>query len=211
MSTLLHLDSSLNGGNSHTRKVTATFADAWKAANPDGTYAYRDLNVDPAPHMDALTYYSHQTDPAEHNPRQAEAYAVSKAIGDQVLDADVLVLGAPMYNFTIPTTLKSYLDHIGVPRFRTGPDGNGPLTGKKIVVVTSRGGSYAPGTPRQGDDHQEPLLRSFFRFLGAEDGLEFLHTEMALSLVVPDLAQFKDIYDGTHSRATECAKELARA
>lgn len=117
-----------------------------------------------------------------------------------------------MYNYTIPSNLKSWLDHIAVPRFNVDPRTNtGALTGKKLIVATSRGGSYAPGTPRESFDQQEPYLRTFFTAYGADGDLTFLHTEMTLSTVVPDLAAFKDIFDRSRETAHATARELATA
>lgn len=210
MASLLHIDSSINGDNSHSRKVTATFAEEWRKANPQGDYAYRDLAAAPIPYLDGLTYSAHQVDSAQHSPEQAAAYAATKPIGDEVEAADTILLGTPMYNFGVPANLKTWLDHIAFPRFFADQEtGKGALTGKKIVVATSRGGSYAPGTPRESFDHQEPYLKSFFTFLGAGEDITFIHTEMALSLVVPQLADFKHIYEQTHAAAHETARKLA--
>ena len=209
MATLLHIDSSINGDNSFSRKVTATFAEEWRKANPDGTYVYRDLNTDPIPHLTATAYAAQNTDPAEHTPEQAVEWKTTGPVIAEVEAADVILLGTPMYNFSIPSTLKSWLDRIAIRRFAAGEDGRSPLSDKKLVVVTSRGGSYAPGTPRESFEHQEPYLRSFFTFLGLTEDVHFVHTEMALSNVVPALAEFKHIFEATHGAAHEKARELA--
>jgi FMN-dependent NADH-azoreductase len=210
MTTLLHIDSSINGERSHSRQVTATFAQAWRSANPTGTYLYRDVAANPVPHIDDIAYSAGNTPESEHTAEQADAFKISKEIIDEVVQADVILLGAPMYNFAIPSNLKAWLDRIAIQRFFVdAATGKGELSGKKIVVATSRGGSYAPGTPRESFDHQEPYLRSFFTFLGMADDLTFLHTEMALSLVVPSLEQFRDVYDKTSAAAHDNAKLLA--
>jgi len=211
MATLLHIDSSINGENSFSRKVTATFAEEWRKANPDGTYIYRDLGAEPIPHMSAVAYSAQNSDPAEHSPEQAEAWALTGRIHEEVDGADVILLGAPMYNFSIPSTLKSWLDRIASQKYAAGPDGKSPLSDKKLIVATARGGSYAPGTPRESFEHQEPYLRSFFTFLGLTDDVHFLHTEMTLSHVVPALEQFKHIFDATSEQAHGRARELAGA
>lgn len=212
MATLLHVDSSINGDQSHSRKVTATFAEAWKDANPNGTYIYRDLAVNPIPHLDQTTYAAYVTPEAEHTPEQAAAFAKNRGISDEVESADVVLLGTPMYNFGIPSSLKSWIDNIAIPRFRADQEtGKSILTGKRFIVATSRGGSYAPGTPRESFDHQEPYLRSVFGFLGVDADLEFIHTEMALSLQVPALAEFQHIYEATSTAAHEAARKLATA
>ncbi|ADD42212.1 FMN-dependent NADH-azoreductase [Stackebrandtia nassauensis] len=210
MSVLLHVDSSINGDNSHSRKVTATFAKEWQAANPQGRYIYRDVAADPIPHIDAVTYGAINSPESEHTPEQAEAFGPAKHIIDEVVAADTILLGVPMYNFSVPSHLKAWMDRIAIGRFFADDDGKSELSDKKFVIATSRGGSYAPGTPRHHFDHQEPYLERFFEFLGAKD-LTFLHTEMALSHVVPALAQFKHIYDETHAEAHKRARDLATA
>lgn len=209
MATLLHIDSSINGKNSFSRKVTATFAEEWTEANQDGTYIYRDLDADPIPHLTAAGYEGKDADPATHTPEQAEAWKITGPIVAEVESADVILLGAPMYNFTIPSTLKSWLDRIAVRKFYADGEGKSPLSNKKLIVATSRGGSYAPGTPRESFEHQEPYLRSFFTFLGLSDDVHFLHTEMTLSHVVPELFDFKHIFEDTHGKAHDKARELA--
>ncbi|HEY1177494.1 MAG TPA: NAD(P)H-dependent oxidoreductase [Phytomonospora sp.] len=209
MATLLHIDSSINGENSFSRKVTATYAEEWRKANPDGVYIYRDLGADPVPHMTALAYGAQNTDPAEHTPEQAREWELTGKIHEEVDAADVLLLGAPMYNFSIPSTLKSWLDRIAARKYAADENGKSPLSDKKLIVATARGGSYAPGTPRESFEHQEPYLRSFFTFLGLTGDVHFLHTEMTLSHVVPALEQFKHIFEETSEQAHGRARELA--
>lgn len=208
MATLLHIDSSLNGDNSFSRKVTATFAEEWKLANPGGEYVYRDVNATPIPHLNADVYYGFGAE--DPTPEQLAANAVTRPIVDEVKAADVILLGVPMYNFTIPSTLKSWLDRLAVPgAFPKDEEGLTELTPKHLIIATSRGGSYMPGTPRESFEHQDSYLTSFFSFLGLTENLHVLHTEMALSTVVPALAEFRHILDTTHAEAHEKARELA--
>ncbi|CAM3413390.1 FMN-dependent NADH-azoreductase [Stackebrandtia soli] len=209
MSTLLHIDSSLNGERSHSRATTAAFAEQWRASNPTGTYVYRDVAADPIPHFDVAGHTAANTTEADHTPEQAAAWRITKPLIDEVSAADVILLGAPMYNFTIPTTLKAWLDRLAVPAFSPDADGRSALSGKRFIVATSRGGSYAPGTPRASSDHQEPLLRTHLGFLGVDENLKFIHTEMTLSLVVPALAEFKHVFEETRNAARATARELA--
>lgn len=210
MSVLLHVDSSINGDNSHSRKVTATFAQEWRTANPQGRYIYRDLGAEPLPHLDALTYGALNTPEADQTEQQAAAYAPAKPIIDELLAADTILLGVPMYNFTIPSHLKSWIDRFAVGRFFADADGKSELSDKKVIVATSRGGSYTEGSPRAHFDHQEPYLTRVFEYLGVTD-VTFLHTEMALSLVVPALEQFKHVYEQTSHEAHKRARDLAVA
>lgn len=208
MATLLHIDSSLNGGNSFSRKVTATFAEEWKRANPEGRYVYRDVDAEPIPHLNADAYYGFTAE--NPTPAQAAANLVTTELVTEAKAADVILLGVPMYNFTIPSTLKSWLDRLAVMgAFPQDENGRTELSSKHLVIATSRGGSYAPGTPRESWEHQDSYLKSFFGFLGLTENLHVLHTEMALSHVVPALAEFKHIFEATHGEAHEKARELA--
>ena len=150
---LLHLDSSALGAHSVTRQLTAAAVARWADAAGSARVVRRDLDQAPLPHLSAATL----ADPA--------AVAQSTAILDEFLAADVIVLGAPMYNFGIPSTLKAWLDRIAVAgkTFRytaTGPEGLVP--DKTVVIVTAAGGAHA-GQPT---DFVEPYLRQVFGFLG---------------------------------------------
>ncbi|MFD0559650.1 FMN-dependent NADH-azoreductase [Stackebrandtia endophytica] len=208
MATLLHLDSSINGARSHSRRVTATFAQEWQRAHPGGRYLYRDLATDPPPLLDAVTNRAANTPEDSHTTEEATAWRVVKPIVEELIAADTVLIGAPMYNFTIPASLKTWLDQIAIQRFRADDTGTSRLSDKSFVIATSRGGAYGPGTPRESFDHQEPYLRSVLSTLGVPRPT-FLHTEMALSLEVPDLAQFKDIFETSSRAAQQRARDLA--
>jgi FMN-dependent NADH-azoreductase len=156
---LLHIDSSALGMHSVTRELGAAIVDTWKRAHP-GAVVYRDLAANPLPHW---TPVADANDPAVH--------AGSTAL-DEFLATDVLVIGAPMYNFAIPSTLKAWIDRIAVAgkTFRYGANGVEGLAGaKRVIVASSRGGLYAAGTPGAAADFQEPYLRQLFGFIGVDD------------------------------------------
>jgi FMN-dependent NADH-azoreductase len=212
MSTLLHIDSSFNHTTSVSREISAAFASAWKAAHPAGKYIYRDLAGDTLAHLDSAAFAAARTDEGQHTPEQAERWAVTKVIVDELLAADTIVIGAPMYNYSVASTLKAWLDRIAIPRLMVNRDtGDGPLVGKKVVVVTARGGSYAPGAPRAHFDFQEPYLRAFFSQLGLERDLTFVHSEFTMAAVVPALAQFKDKAAASREAARHAVQRLAAA
>ncbi|GLZ32131.1 FMN-dependent NADH-azoreductase [Lentzea sp. NBRC 105346] len=190
MTNLLHIDSSIRYEGSVSREVTRAFADAWRAANPEGEYVYRDLSANPVPHVDGTPH--------------PELIAEVKA-------ADTIVIGAPMYNFAIPSTLKAWIDQFTVKDVFVGEDGVAPLGAKRVVVVTARGGSYKAGTPREGFDHQEPYLRSVLSLTGLDRNLEFVHAEMTMANVNPQLAQFREIAVESLADAHRVVKELAVA
>jgi FMN-dependent NADH-azoreductase len=203
MAHLLHIDTSLRFEGSVSREVSGAFAEAWRAARPDGAYTYRDLAADPLPHVDPAALATREAD--GDRPLERRLIAEVKA-------ADTVLLGVPMYNFGLPSTLKAWLDWIIVPELMADQQtGEGVLTGKRIVVVTARGGSYAPGTPRHSFDFQEPYLRAVFGMLGLDRDLEFVHAELTLAGVVPHMAQFRELAVSSLEDAHRVVRELAVA
>lgn len=162
---LLHIDSSALGANSVTRELSAAITARWRDSFPQVQVEYRDLDANPLPHLTAGSLA--QADAAE----AADAATVLA----QFLAADVIVIGAPMYNFSVPSTLKAWIDRIAVAgkTFKYTESGAvGLAGGKKVVVASSRGGVHT-GAPT---DFQEPYLRQVFAFLGIED-VEFVRAE----------------------------------
>lgn len=162
---LLHIDSSALGANSATRELSAAIVARWQAEIPGLSIEYRDLDADPVPHLSGASLAG--ADPA--------AAAESGRVLQQFLDADIVVLGAPMYNFSIPSTLKAWIDRVAVAgkTFRYTADGpEGLAKGKRMVVASARGGLHG-GAP---SDFQEPYLRFVFGFLGVTD-VEFVRAE----------------------------------
>lgn len=163
---LLHLDTSALGTNSVTRELTAAVVARWQDANDDLTVEYRDLDADPLPHLTGRSL-------AKADPAQAEA---DEATIQQFLAADVVVIGAPFYNFSIPSTLKAWIDRVAVAgrTFRyteAGPEGL--AGGKRVIIVSGRGGQYGDASPA---DFQEAYLRQVFGFLGVTE-LEIVRAE----------------------------------
>lgn len=163
---ILHIDSSIQGELSVSRRLSAAVVQHLRAASASARVTYRDLASEPLPQFSApiveALFGGRET---RTNP---EAAALAQAL-QELLDADIVVLGAPMYNFTVPSQLKSWLDAIAVPgkTFRYGADGvEGLLGGKRVVVASARGGLYAPDSPGAMLEHHENYLRAFFSFLG---------------------------------------------
>jgi FMN-dependent NADH-azoreductase len=175
---LLRVDSSARR-NSVSRQLTQKFVETWKKENPAGELIDRDLTKTNLPHITDEWMLAAHSDLAALTPAQRETLSLSDALVDELLAADTIVIGAPMYNFTISAPLKAWIDHI-IRVGRTvlrGPNGpEGVLKGKKVVVLTSRGGSYRPGTPTAQFDHQEPYLRHILAFIGLTD-VTFIHAE----------------------------------
>jgi FMN-dependent NADH-azoreductase len=162
---LLHIDSSILGGNSASRELSAAIVARWQAANPALEVVYRDLAADPLPHLSGGSLAG--ADPAE-------AEAAGRTL-QEFLDADVVVIGAPMYNFSIPSTLKAWIDRVAVAgkTFRYTAEGPEGLAGDKKLVIASSRGSFHAGAP---SDFQEPYLRFLFGFFGITD-IEFVRAE----------------------------------
>lgn len=164
---LLHLDSSALGAHSVTRELSAAIVTRWQETLPQLRVEYRDLDVDPVPHLTGRSL-------AKADPAEAEA---AERVLQQFLDADVVVIGAPFYNFSIPSTLKAWIDRIAISgrTFRYTAEGvqQGLAGGKRVIVASGRGGQYGDGNPA---DFQEPYLRQVFAFLGIHD-LEIVRAE----------------------------------
>jgi FMN-dependent NADH-azoreductase len=171
--SLLRIDSSPRGERSVSRTLSGEFVTTWHRAHPAAPVVTRDIGRQPVPHVDEEWIAGAFTPPETHSPAVAERVRVSNALIDELLAADRIVLGAPMYNFGIPSTLKAWLDQvIRVGRtFTVDAGGNyqGLVQGKKLLVIASRGGSYRPGSPAAAYDMQEPYLRLAFGFMGITD------------------------------------------
>ena len=166
---LLHIDSSILGDNSVSRRISAAAVASLTAADPSLKVVYRDLDANPAPHQSSALLAARATDPAARTPDQAKAVAQADAILDEFLAADIVVIGAPMYNFGIASQLKSWIDHLAVAgkTFRYGEHGvEGLAGGKRLILASARGGFYGADTPAASLQHQESYLRGFFSFIG---------------------------------------------
>ncbi|RZS40778.1 FMN-dependent NADH-azoreductase [Herbihabitans rhizosphaerae] len=206
---LLHLDSSARR-ESFSRTLTARFA----AAFPHTGYTYRDLAANPVPLIgqgwtelcDALLA-AEVTDPARYQdvvctPAQRAAWRVVNPLLSEFLAADVILIGAPMYNFSIPAALKAWIDQVTFPRMSLAP--------RRFVVAGARGGSYLPGTPREPFDHHERYLRDFIAGHYAVEDVEFVNSELTNVLVDPTLANLAGKQRDSAAAAERRTDELAR-
>ncbi|MDT0307089.1 NAD(P)H-dependent oxidoreductase [Streptomyces sp. DSM 44917] len=209
MATLLHIDSSLNGDASVSREVTRTFREAWEELHPGGTVIYRDLAADPLPHLSGLAYHAQSVPDAEQTPEQRAAFAPRLEVAAEVERADAVLIGAPLYNFSLPSTLKTWLDYL-IMVGRNAYVENSPLAGKRVTVVTSRGGSYAKGTPQEGNDYLHPYLEYL---LGGALGMsvEFIVPELTLARIVPAMSGLIEQADASRAQAHEDARSRAKA
>jgi FMN-dependent NADH-azoreductase len=176
---LLHIDSSILGDHSVSRKVSAAAVAAIVAANPGAKVTYRDLDAAPAPHQSGALLAARLLDPAARSADQARDIADADALLDEFLAADIVVIGAPMYNFGIPSTLKTWIDHLAIAgkTFSYSEAGvQGLASGKRVILASSRGGFYGADTPMAALQHQESYLRGFFAFIGIPE-LEVVSAE----------------------------------
>ena len=167
---LLHIDSSVLGPHSVSRQVSAAIVDRLQQATPSLDIVYRDLTQTPLAHLSGSHLAAAQgaPAPAELGPD----LAASAAVLNEFLDADIVVIGAPMYNFTIPSQLKAWIDRILVAgkTFQYGANGpQGLAGGKRVIVAISRGGFYGAETPYAAGEHLETYLRWVFGFIGITD------------------------------------------
>ncbi|AGP58162.1 FMN-dependent NADH-azoreductase [Streptomyces rapamycinicus] len=211
MVTLLHIDSSvLPGEASASRSVTAAFRTAWEEQHPEGTVIYRDLAAHPAPHITADAWSAGYTAPSERTPEQSAAFTAREELIEELEQADAILIGAPMHNFSVPSTLKTWLDNVLLLGRTAGESPS--AQGTPTVVVASRGGSYAPGTPREGFDFVQNYLEAVLhRTLGLD--LDFIVPELTMAPRNPAMSELIPLYEASRERAFEDAitkaKELA--
>jgi FMN-dependent NADH-azoreductase len=212
MSTLLHLDASARR-QSISRELSAAFADTWRARHPDGGYHYRDLAAEPVPFIGAAwtelcdaVLALPSTDPERlgelaRTPEQATAWKIIEPLLAELLAADVILIGTPMYNYSIPASLKAWLDQVTFPRMSLGH--------RRFVVASARGGAYSPGAPKAAYDYQERFLRDFFAgHFGVSDTV-FVHAELANSRQDPALVHRRAEHDTSYVRAAAAVRALA--
>lgn len=178
MARLLHLDASPRGERSHSRKMTRELVETWKQAHPSDTVTYRDIGRNPIPHVNEAWIAAAFTPEEQRTPQMWDALRVSEELVDEFLAADIYVFGVPMYNWTVTSGFKAYIDQI-VRINRTWayiPDENPefpykPLVhGKKMFVILSRGdGGFAPGGRNHKRDYQAPYIQEAFGMLGITD------------------------------------------
>lgn len=175
MTRLLQINTSLFSGQGQSSQLAERFVSAYLARNPDTQVRTRDLAADPVPHLDGERFTAFTTPAEQRTDAQRAVVAYSDALIEELRVADVIVLGLPMYNFHIPSQLKSYFDHvarIGVTFSYTPQGPVGLLTGKKAYVLEARGGNYV-GTHW---DTETAYVRNFLAFIGITD-VEFVHAE----------------------------------
>ncbi len=189
MPHLLHIDSSIQGENSVSRRLTARAARVWRAAHPGGTVTYRDLGRDPLPHLDEAGGLGRLVPADQHTAAQAASWALTQRLIGEVRAADVVLLGMPLYNYGVPSSVKAWVDHLIAPGLSFDPETHeGLLGGRDFVVIATRGGGYAEGTPREGWDHATAWLPHGVAMAGLEP--RFITAEFTLAETTPALSDF---------------------
>ncbi len=176
---LLHVDSSILGSNSVSRTLSAEIVAAELARSPGSVVTYRDLAADPLMHLSGAHLAAAQPGQGEQPPALQHDLAQGQAALDEFLSADAVVIGAPMYNFGVPSQLKAWIDRLAVAgkTFKYTETGVvGLAGGKRVIIASSRGGFYGAETPMASFDHQETYLRGVFGFLGITD-ITFIRAE----------------------------------
>jgi FMN-dependent NADH-azoreductase len=189
---LLHIDSSIQGERSVSRRLTARAAAAWRAAHLEGTVTYRDLGADPLPHFDSVTGVARIIPLGEHTPEQAASYALSVELIEEIKQADTVILGLPLYNFGAPSTVKAWVDHLVLGGHSVDSETHeGLLGGRDVIVLAARGGGYSPGTPRDGWDHAQSWLPHGLSYTGLEP--RFITAELTLADSNPAMADLRPL------------------
>ncbi len=199
MKTLLQLKTSIFSDGGQSSQLADRYVAQWQATNHRGRVITRDLAKDPVPHLTAERFQAFLAKPEDRSPAQAADAAYSDALIDELKSAEVIVIGLPMYNFGVPSALKAYFDHVaraGVTFRYTEKGPVGLLTGKKAIVIATRGGLYA-GTAA---DTQTSYVRNFLGFLGIAD-VEFVYAE---GLAYGDAAKHESL-----ARAQAALRSLA--
>ncbi|HXU58876.1 MAG TPA: FMN-dependent NADH-azoreductase [Verrucomicrobiae bacterium] len=178
MSKLLFVSSSILGENSKSRALGLDFIETWKRRHPGTAVVERDLVAETLPHVTGAVLGAALTPAEKRSPEQAETAALADRLIEEIEAADVILLAVPMYNFSVPSTFKAWIDHIvrAGRTFRYGAEGPvGLLQNKKVFVVASRGGVYSSGAGKSMDFH-EPYLRGVLGFIGLKD-VTFIYAE----------------------------------
>ncbi|WP_445168853.1 FMN-dependent NADH-azoreductase [Mycolicibacterium sp. Dal123E01] len=194
MSHLLHIDSSVQGDASISRKLTAHAAERWTQRHPAGTVTYRDLAVEPIPHLDAAGGLARNVPADQHTPKQAESFALSKLLIDEIKAADAVLLGLPLYNYGAPSVVKSWVDHIVAAGLSFDPaTGAGLLGDTEFIVLESQGGGYGPGSPRHGWDHAGSWIGHGVSLTGLAPRI--IKAELTMAPVNPTMAELIPLHE----------------
>jgi FMN-dependent NADH-azoreductase len=176
---LLHVDSGILGTASVSRQLSANAVAEWRTQHPNTEVVYRDLVAQPLTHLTGEQLFAAAADASQQSPEMRSILAESEKVLQEFLDADIVVIGTPMYNFSIPSQLKAWIDRIAIKGKTFAYTEQGPkglAGGKTVIIASARGGVYGATSPVAARDHQEAYLKALFGFLGVTD-LRFLRAE----------------------------------
>ncbi|MCU1585576.1 MAG: putative acyl carrier protein phosphodiesterase [Microbacteriaceae bacterium] len=204
MATIFRLDASIRNEGSVTRAVATSLQNALLADAPDTKVIRRDLGGEPLPSPAwAHALAGSHTPAGERTAEQREALALASQLGDELAQADAFIFAIPMYNFGVPPHAKAWIDVlISDPRF--SPRSGNPIAGRPAYLVLARGGTYGPGTPREGWDHATEWLKLIFGRIWSLD-LIVIETELTAADVSPALAEFRELAAENLKRAHAAA------
>ncbi len=172
MTHILQIDASPRGTRSVSRTLGQEFIGKWKAAHPNDTVTYRDIGHHPVPHVTEAWIAAAFSPSTDRTPELANAIRTSDELVDELLAADKYLISTPIFNFSVPSTLKAYIDQIvriGLTVAMDGDKFKGLLQNKKVLVIAAQGGNYQSGTTDAALNHLEPFLRTVFGFMGITD------------------------------------------
>jgi len=190
---LLRIDSSARR-TSVSRQLTSRFVETWRAAHPDGEIVQRDLATTSLPPI-TDDWPMASADLSCLTSSQREYLATSDELIAEVMAADLIVVGAPMYNFTVSAELKAWIDQVVRVGKTVAYDADGPkglLKAKRVIVITARGGRYPYNPPRAASDCQEPYLRKVLGFMGVSD-LTFVHADNQMRGTLADASRIEAV------------------
>lgn len=211
--TLFRLDTSIREEGSVSRAVADSLQRGWQQEHPGAPVVRRDMRLDPVPAGAwAEAVGAGQTPPAQQTPTQRAAVATATAYADELLAASAVVIATPLYNYGVAQHLKTWLDMLMIdPRIVT--PGANPLAGTPVALVIARGGSYGPGTRREGWDHATPYLERIFGDLLGGD-VTVVAAELTLADVNPAMAELRPLAaqsrEHAHSAADHTGRRFAR-
>ena len=169
MPSLLAIQVSPRFDSSTSRKLTALFVDQWRSSHPDGRVVLRDLAKTPLPYVDLPWIGGAFTPPEQHSPESVAVIAISNELVAELQAADHIVIGTPMYNFSIPAVLKAWVDHVVRVGVTVSPQNVGLLTGKTATIILATGGDFSPGSPVESYNLASGYLRQVLAWIGITD------------------------------------------
>lgn len=171
MAVLLNIQSSPRGADSLSRTLSQHFVTEWQKKHQDGTVVTRDLAETPLPFVGVPWISGVFLPPEQHSPEQRQALAISDELIAELFAADHILIGTPMYNFTVPANLKAWIDLVVRPRVTHSgpPERKGLVLGKRCTLLIASGGTYDPGLPAAASDYESGYLRRILSFIGITD------------------------------------------